>query len=171
MEDLKKYIREIPDWPRPGISFKDITPLLKSRYAFNRAVDLMAHPFLERGVDKVVCIEARGFILGAAVAYKLGAGIVPVRKKGKLPYRSIRASYQLEYGFDELELHEDAIIPGERILIVDDVLATGGTAAAVIELVRKSGGTIIGCSFLIELESLKGREKLSSVEVLSLMSY
>lgn len=171
MDELKKYIRQIPDWPKPGINFKDITPLLKSRYAFNKAVDLMAHPFLEKDIDKVVCIEARGFILGAAIAYKLGAGIVPVRKKGKLPFRSIRASYQLEYGFDELELHEDAILPGEKILIVDDVLATGGTASAVIELVKKSGGIIIGCTFLIELVDLKGREKLLPFEVLSLMSY
>jgi adenine phosphoribosyltransferase len=166
---LKKSIRDIPDFPKKGIIFKDITTLLKDKVRFREAVDAIAAEYKEKKVDFVLSIEARGFIFGAAVAYKLGAGLVPVRKKGKLPFKTHSVTYDLEYGKDTLEIHQDAFKKGDRILIVDDLLATGGTTAAVIDLVEKMGGEIAGLAFVIELLPLKGREKLKGYPVLSLV--
>ncbi|MCH7762032.1 adenine phosphoribosyltransferase [candidate division TA06 bacterium] len=171
MEDLRHLIRDIPDFPKKGILFKDITPLLRDRDAFKKAVDNITKLFSEKKIDLVACVEARGFILGGAIAYKLGAGFVPIRKKGKLPYRTKRITYALEYGEDTLELHEDAIRSGERVLVVDDLLATGGTSAAVLELVKSLGGEVVGTVFLVELTFLKGREKLKGHKVSSLLSF
>ncbi len=171
MEKLKKIIRDIPDFPKKGIIFKDVTTLLRDPVSFQRTVDLLGHRYIDRSIDLVVGVEARGFIVGAALAYKLGAGIILVRKPGKLPYKTHKASYELEYGTDELEIHQDAISKGQRVLIADDLLATGGTVSAVISLIEKLGGTIEECAFLIELDSLKGREKLKPHNVFSLMSF
>ncbi|MBN1824509.1 MAG: adenine phosphoribosyltransferase [Endomicrobiales bacterium] len=168
---LKKAIRDIPDFPKPGIIFKDITTLLAKPDLYKKTVNEIARHYKDKGIQKVLCVESRGFIIGAPVAYKLGAGFVPVRKKGKLPYKTVSASYSLEYGTDTLEMHEDAIQRGEKILIVDDLLATGGTMGAVIELVNKLGGKIEGIAFIIELGFLKGREKLKGHDVLSLIQY
>ena len=170
-EQFRSLIRDIPDFPRKGILFKDITPLLRDGRSFKNAVDETVKFFSNKKIDLVACIEARGFILGSAIAYKLGAGLVPIRKKGKLPYRTRRVSYSLEYGEDALEVHEDAIRPGEKILVVDDLLATGGTSSAVLELVESSGGEVVGIVFLIELASLKGREKLKGHKVHSLIEF
>ena len=167
--DLKKYIRDIPDFPKPGIIFKDITPLLNDGKAFKTAVDNISKPFKGGKIDYIVSVEARGFLFGAAAAYKLGVGVVPVRKKGKLPHRTISVSYDLEYGQDVLCIHEDAIRKGSRVLIVDDLLATGGTTKAVVELIEKLGGKVTGIAFLIELTALKGREKLKGYRVTSLI--
>lgn len=169
MHDLKSYIRDIPGFPKDGIIFKDITTLLKNGPKFREAVDLIASGFKGAPIDAVMCIEARGFIFGAAVAYALGAGLVPVRKKGKLPYKTYSVSYDLEYGADALEVHQDAFAKGARLLIVDDLLATGGTSRAVCDLVEKMGGTVAGLAFLIELTALKGREKLAGRKILSLI--
>ena len=169
MEDLKTYIRDIPGFPKEGIIFKDITTLLKDRTKFREAVDAIAEKFKDEKIDAVVGIEARGFIFGAAVAYKLGAGIVPVRKKGKLPHQTFSVTYDLEYGKDTLEIHQDAFQRGARILIVDDLLATGGTVRAVADLIEKMGGKIAGIGFLIELLPLKGRAKLNNYKVVSLI--
>ena len=169
MHDLKSYIREIPDFPKKGIIFKDITTLLKDGKKFREAVDLFAEEYKDKKIDMVISVEARGFIFGAALAYKLGAGIIPVRKKGKLPSKTLAVSYDLEYGKDTLEVHQDAINKGDNVLIVDDLLATGGTSRAVIDLVEKIGGRIAGLAFLIELLPLKGREKLKGYPVLSLI--
>jgi len=169
MNDLKSCIRDVPDFPKKGIIFKDITTLLKNKEAFKNAVDTIADKFKNEKVDYVLSVEARGFIFGAAVAYKLGAGIVPVRKKGKLPHKTHAVTYNLEYGKDTLEIHQDAFKKGDRILIVDDLLATGGTTRAVAGLVEKMGGKIIGIAFVIELLPLKGREKLKEYTVLSLV--
>ncbi|MDP2939044.1 MAG: adenine phosphoribosyltransferase [Candidatus Omnitrophota bacterium] len=169
--ELKKIIRTIVDFPKPGINFRDITTLLKEKGAFKRAVELLAKNFRKLNIDLVVAVEARGFILGGAVAYRLGAGFVPVRKKGKLPYKTMSASYELEYGTDVLEIHEDAIKPGNRILIVDDLLATGGTLKAVADLVTKFGAEIVGIAYLIELTDLKGREKLKDYNLLSIIKF
>ncbi len=171
MEKLKKIIRDIPDFPKKGILFKDVTTLLRDPVSFQRTVDLLGHRYIDRSIDLVVGVEARGFIVGAALAYKLGAGIILVRKPGKLPYKTHKASYELEYGTDELEIHQDAISKGQRVLIADDLLATGGTVSAVIKLIEKLGGNIEECAFLIELDSLKGREKLKPYNVFSLMSF
>jgi adenine phosphoribosyltransferase len=171
MEKLKKIIRDIPDFPKKGIIFKDVTTLLKDPVSFQRTVDLLGHRYIDKSIDLVVGVEARGFIIGAALAYKLGAGIVLVRKPGKLPYKTHKASYELEYGVDELEIHQDAISKGQRVLIADDLLATGGTVSAVISLIEKLGGTIEECAFLIELGSLKGREKLKPHNVFSLINF
>jgi adenine phosphoribosyltransferase len=171
IESLKKAIRDVPDFPKPGIVFKDITTLLKDPVAFRRALDLFTVLCDARGVSKVVAIESRGFILGSALALRLGAGFVPVRKPGKLPAKSVRASYELEYGTDALEMHEDAIAKGESVLIVDDVIATGGTAAAVAGLVEQVGGRVSALAFLVELGFLKGRERLAGREILSLIRY
>ncbi len=171
MEKLKKIIRDIPDFPKKGIIFKDVTTLLRDPVSFQRTVDLLAHRYIDRSIDLVVGVEARGFIVGAALAYKLGAGIILVRKPGKLPYKTHKASYELEYGTDELEIHQDAISKGQRVLIADDLLATGGTVSAVISLIEKLGGTIEECAFLIELDSLKGREKLKPHNVFSLINF
>jgi adenine phosphoribosyltransferase len=168
---IKKLIRDIPDFPKPGIIFKDITPLLVEGKAFHQAIDLIAAHYQGHKIDQVVCVEARGFILGAPLAYALGAGLVPVRKPGKLPYETIQTTYELEYGTDTLEIHADAIPSGCRVLIADDLLATGGTVAAVVKLVEQLKGKIVGISFLIELEFLKGRDKLKGYDVFSLLQY
>ncbi len=169
MIDLKKYIRDIPGFPKEGIIFKDITTLLKDGKAFARAVDKIAGEYKGAKTDLVLSIEARGFVFGAAVAYKLGVGLVPVRKKGKLPHETHSVTYDLEYGKDTLEIHRDAIKKGDRVLIVDDLLATGGTMQAVASLVEKMGGEIVGIAFVIELVPLKGREKLKGYQVTSLI--
>jgi adenine phosphoribosyltransferase len=168
---LRGAIRDVPDFPKPGIVFKDITTLLRDETLFRRALDLMSVMCGDLAVDKVVAIESRGFILGGALALRLGAGFVPVRKPGKLPWKARRASYQLEYGSDSLEIHEDALKPGERALVVDDVIATGGTACAVRELVASSGATVASFAFLIELGFLDGRAKLAGSEIRSLIRY
>lgn len=168
---LRAAIRDVPDFPKPGIIFKDLTTLLKDPAAYRSAMDLMTETCRPLRPAKVVAIESRGFILGAVVADRLGIGFVPVRKPGKLPYKRRAREYALEYGTDSLEMHEDALAPGERVLIVDDVIATGGTAVATGELVRELGGTVAGYAFLIELAFLGGRERLPGAEVRSLIVY
>src|SRR5262245_11271826 len=168
---LKAAIRDVPDFPKKGIVFKDITTLLKDPVAFRRATDLMVDMCQGRPTDKVVGVESRGFIMGSLMADRLGVGFVPARKPGKLPYRTRRATYALEYGTDCIEIHEDAVEKGERVLVVDDVIATGGTARAVGELAASLGGTVTGFAFLVELTFLNGREKLGGHEVLSLIRY
>lgn len=170
-DELKKSIRDVPDFPKKGILFKDITTLCKDPAMFQRMVDLLGHRYVGKGIDLVVGIEARGFVVGAALAYKIGAGIVLVRKPGKLPHKTHKASYTLEYGKDSLEIHQDAIAKGQRIIVVDDLLATGGTAGAVVNLVEQMGGKIVECAFIIELEELNGRERLKPHPVHSLISY
>lgn len=173
MPNFKSKIREIPDFPKKGVNFKDITPLLEDSRYFKAAINLLAkyshNPTMQ--VDKIAAIDARGFLLASALAYKLGAGIVIVRKKGKLPYKKISCEYDLEYGKETLEIHKDSIKPNERILIVDDVLATGGTALAAAKLVEKLKGKIVGIVFLVELSFLNGREKLKKYKTVSLMKY
>ncbi|MBI5756165.1 MAG: adenine phosphoribosyltransferase [Nitrospirae bacterium] len=169
--DLKTKIREIPDFPKDGILFYDITTLLKDPVAFKRVIDKIGGLYDSDGIQKVVAMESRGFILGAPVAYRLGAGFVPVRKPGKLPSDVYEARYELEYGSDSLAVHQDAIAPGEKVLIVDDLIATGGTVAATVQLVKQLGGIIYGIAFLIELTSLRGRNKLDGYNVISLLSY
>ena len=168
-EDFLPYCRDVLDFPKKGIVFKDITTLIRDAKVFKRAIDALAQPFSSRPVDVVACIDARGFIIGAAVAYKLGSGVVPIRKKGKLPWQVYSKTYDLEYGQDTLEIHQDAFLPGQRVLIVDDVLATGGTAAAVVSMIKEMKGEIIGAAFLMELKELKGREKLKDVPIYSLI--
>ncbi|MCM8792143.1 MAG: adenine phosphoribosyltransferase [Candidatus Omnitrophica bacterium] len=168
---LKKYIRSIPDFPKKGILFRDITTLLKEKKIYKLAVNLLVDKFKNRKIDYVVAMEARGFILGGAVAYCLGAGFVPVRKKGKLPSKTLSITYELEYGTDTLEIHQDAIEPHSRVLILDDLLATGGTAKAVAQLVEKFKAEIIGIAFLIELTELKGIDKLRDYPVFSLIKF
>ena len=160
-EALKSRIRHVPDFPKAGILFYDITTLLRDREGFRLALDSVAAPFMDQRIDLVVGIESRGFILGSAVADRIGAGFVPVRKLGKLPSQTIRASYALEYGTDSLEMHRDAIERGQRVLIVDDLLATGGTASAVVQLVKQLGGDVVALAFLIELAGLNGRAQLA----------
>lgn len=169
--DLKARIRNIPDFPKPGILFRDITTLLKDKKAFKLALDSLVKKYKNKKIDRVVAVEARGFIFGGAVAYKLGAGFVPVRKKGKLPAKTDSVTYDLEYGTDTLEIHHDAIEAGNRVLIVDDLLATGGTVKAVTDLVKQRGGKIAGIAFLIELTDLKGRDKLKDYPLYSLIKY
>ena len=171
MTDLRRFVRDVPDFPTPGILFRDITPLLASPEAFACAVGEMANPFRDVSTQKVVGIEARGFMFGAAIARELGLGFVPARKPGKLPGKTERISYGLEYGSNVLEVHVDAFSPGEPVLIVDDVLATGGTAAAATELVKKLGGQLHGLAFLIELTFLNGRERLSDYDLHALIEY
>ncbi len=168
---LSDLIRDIPDFPRPGVSFKDITPLLADPKAFAGTVDAMTEPFRDRGVDKVIGIEARGFIIASPVALALGAGFVPVRKAGKLPWKVHAETYELEYGRDTLELHVDAIGPGDRVLIVDDVLATGGTAGAVAKMLDHMGAEPVGYSFILELAFLGGRGRIGALETFSLVTY
>jgi adenine phosphoribosyltransferase len=168
---LKEHVRDIPDYPKPGVMFRDITPLLAAPDAFAATVDALAAPFAEEHIDKVLGIEARGFVFASPVAYRHAAGFVPVRKAGKLPWEIEREEYELEYGTDLLEIHQDAVAPGERVLIVDDVIATGGTAAATAKLVERLGGTVIGLTFVIELDFLHGRNKLPGHRVHSLVSY
>jgi adenine phosphoribosyltransferase len=171
MNDLKEMIREVADFPKPGINFYDITTLLKNPTGLKRTLDALKERYKGSQIDTVVGIEARGFFFAPAVAYSLGAGFVPVRKPGKLPYKTRQMEYALEYGTDKLEIHEDAIQPGQRVLIVDDVLATGGTAKAVADLVGQSGGTLAGLSFVIELDFLKGRDRLVGQDIFSLLHY
>jgi len=169
--DLKKHIRDIPDFPKKGILFKDITTLIGDKQAFRSVVDLLVERYRDRSVDKVVAADARGFILGGAVAYCLGAGFVPARKKGKLPHKTIEQSYELEYGTDSLFIHEDAIDEGENVLVLDDLLATGGTARALCDLVNKLKGNVAEVAFMIELSDLKGRDKLKDFTIFSLITY
>jgi adenine phosphoribosyltransferase len=168
---LAEYIRDIPDWPRKGILFRDITPLLASKEAFPAAVEALCGPWREAGVEYVAGVEARGFIFGAAVAARLGAGFIPIRKKGKLPYETERVTYDLEYGTDCVEMHRDAVTHGARVLMVDDLLATGGTMWAACQLVEKLGARVVGVSFLIELTDLHGRDRLASYQVHSVITY
>ena len=171
MDALKSKIRHVPDFPKAGILFYDVTTLLRDPQGLKLALDALTQPFAARGVDLVVGIESRGFILGAAVADRIGAGFVPVRKLGKLPAETIKASYALEYGSDSLEMHRDAIERGQRVLIIDDLLATGGTAAATVTLVETLGGTIVGVGFLIELLALNGRSKLGGRDIHAVLRY
>ncbi|BCR05095.1 adenine phosphoribosyltransferase [Desulfuromonas versatilis] len=171
MEELKNIIRDIPDFPKKGIVFKDITTLLADGRSFHRMVDLIAHRYLGQKIDQVVGVEARGFILGSALAYKLGTGVTLVRKPGKLPYKTRRKTYELEYGTDTLEIHEDAFKPGARVIIADDLLATGGTMAAVLDLVEDLGAEVVECAFMAELEFLEGRKRLPEGKVYSLLQF
>ena len=169
--DLKRHIRDIPDWPKKGILFRDITPLLADPIAFSAAVDALCADFTDAGIEFVAAVEARGFIFGAAVAEKLGVGFVPIRKKGKLPWQTESVSYDLEYGTDTLEVHLDAVESGGKVLMVDDLLATGGTMAAACKLIEKTGGKVEGIVFLVELAGLRGREKIADYKVTSIISY
>jgi adenine phosphoribosyltransferase len=171
MDTLKARIRHVPDFPKAGILFYDITTLLRDPAGFRLAIDSLATPYVDQKIDLVVGIESRGFILGAAVADRLGAGFTPIRKPGKLPAKTVKESFQLEYGSDSLEMHEDAIQAGQRVLVVDDVLATGGTAAAAASLVRRCRGDLHGLAFLIELLALNGRSKLGNESVYTVLQY
>ena len=171
MDNLKNLIREVPDYPKPGILFYDVTTLLKDREGFHSLVDKLCEHYEGKKVDVVVGIEARGFIFAPALAYRLRAGFVPVRKPKKLPSKTVTETYQLEYGTDTLEIHEDAVTRGQHCLICDDLLATGGTAAAATALVRKLGGEVVGAAFAVELNFLRGRSRLPSVDVFSLLKY
>jgi len=171
MLDLKSRIRDIPDFPKKGILFKDITTLLKDELAFEKVVDKLTSFYEDEEIDKVVGIESRGFIFAAPLAYTLGAGFIPVRKPGKLPSDIFEAKYELEYGTDTLTVHQDAITPGQRVLVVDDLLATGGTMAATLDLLKQLGANVVGVAFLIELAELKGRDKLAGYPVISLITY
>jgi len=168
---IKSKIREVPDWPKKGVSFKDITPLLQDKKLFCEMVGLLAKPYSGSKIDKVIGIDARGFILAAAVAYRLRTGLAIVRKKGKLPSKTVSKEYSLEYASNVLEMHQDAILPGERVIIVDDVLATGGTMEATIALVKKLKGKIVGIEFLMELTYLRGRKNLKGQKIVSLIKY
>ncbi len=170
-DSLKQLIREVPDFPKPGILFYDITTLLKDKLGFAKLIDALTERFLNKDIDLVLGIEARGFIFGPALAYRLNAGFIPVRKPKKLPAETVRWTYDLEYGQDTLEMHKDAIKPGQRIIIVDDLLATGGTAKATAELAKSLGGEICGLGFVVELDFLNGRDKLKDYDVVSLLHY
>ncbi|HEX6880648.1 MAG TPA: adenine phosphoribosyltransferase [Terriglobales bacterium] len=170
-DSLKKLIREVPDFPKPGILFYDITTLLKDKFGFALLIDSLTEYYIGKNIDLVIGIEARGFIFGPALAYRLNAGFVPVRKPKKLPAETVKWTYELEYGSDTLEIHKDAIKPGQRIIIVDDLLATGGTARATAELAKSLGGDICGLGFVVELDFLKGRDKLANYDVYSLLHY
>ncbi len=169
--DLRDYIRDVPDFPKPGIMFKDITPLLKAPEAFNAVIEYLSSPFAGEHGLKIAAIESRGFIFGAAVARQLGAGFVPIRKPGKLPWKTHRSEYALEYGTDSLEIHEDAVGPGDRVVVIDDVLATGGTASAAGELVRRLGAEVLAYAIVIELTFLNGRDKLGGTPVTVAIDY
>lgn len=169
--DFKEKIRVIPDFPQPGIRFKDITTLLKDGEAYKAAIDVLAEKVKEKEIDLIVGPEARGFVVGAPLAYALGIGFIPVRKKGKLPSETIEVSYDLEYGKDALAMHKDAIQPGQKVLIADDLLATGGTISATLDLVKQLGGEVVGAAFFIELAYLNGREKLEGLDIISLVRY
>ena len=171
MDDLKKLIREVPDFPKPGILFYDITTLLKDAAAYREAIDRLVEPYRDQRVDLVVGMESRGFIFSAPMAYQLGAGLVPVRKLGKLPAETVSVEYALEYGTNTLEVHKDAILPGQRVLIVDDLLATGGTVNGTVELVKRLEGDVVGLAFLVELLFLKGRERLRGQAIHSVIRY
>lgn len=169
MIELEGYIRDVPDFPKAGIIFKDITPLLGDSAALNECVDRLIEPYRDKGVETVVAVESRGFIFGTVAACRLGAGFVPIRKPGKLPAQTLSATYELEYGTDTIEIHADAIGPGAKVLMIDDLLATGGTMAAACDLVKRLGGDIVGVAFVIELSFLNGREKLSDYDLRSLI--
>ncbi len=169
--DLKQTIRSIPGWPIEGVIFRDITTLMQDKDAYRQACDLMFERYKDLKIDKIVGIDARGFVFGAVLAYKLGIGFVPVRKKGKLPWKTIQETYSLEYGTDTLEVHEDAIEKGEKIVIVDDLIATGGTVGATVKLMEKLGAQIIECAFVVELPDLKGREQIKGYKVFSLTEF
>ncbi|MEN3015303.1 MAG: adenine phosphoribosyltransferase [bacterium] len=171
LDYIRSLVREIPNFPKPGINFKDITPLLRDKKAFQYVVDTISDFYKDRQIDIVVPIEARGYIIGSAIAYKLSAGIVPVRKQGKLPSEKLSAAYQLEYGEEVLEIHTDLIKPGEKVLIVDDLIATGGTAEATKKLVENLGGVVTGFAFIIELSFLNGREKIKDYTFFSILKY
>jgi len=171
MKELKDYIRDIPNFPKEGIIFKDITPQWKDKDAFAQSIDTIVDRYKRQQIDVVVGVEARGFIIGAPVAYKLGVGFVPMRKPGKLPYKTTSVSYELEYGTDTVEMHEDGISTGERVLIVDDLLATGGTARAMCKLVEKAGGKVVELAFIVELTFLHGRDRLKDYTIFSLIQY
>jgi len=169
--DLHAKIRTVPDWPIKGVMFRDITTVLQDAEAYRVANDLFYQRYRNQAIDKIVGIDARGFIFGAVLAYRLGVGFVPVRKKGKLPYKTIRAEYRLEYGRDVVEMHQDAIQKGERVLVVDDLIATGGTVSAAVALVEKLGGVVVECAFLVELPDLKGREKIKGYPIFCLTEF
>jgi adenine phosphoribosyltransferase len=169
--ELSEFIRDIPDFPKPGIIFKDITPLLSQPQAFRAAIERLHHQFRDRGIDVIAAAEARGFIFGAPLALEIGAGFVPIRKPGKLPYATVALEYQLEYGTDKLEVHTDAFGPGHRVLLIDDVLATGGTMRACVDLVQSTGAEVVATAFVIELTFLGGRARLAPGEVFSLMAF
>ncbi len=168
---LKETIRSIPDWPVAGVIFRDITTLMKEPDAFREACDILVERYKGQRIDKIVAIDARGFVFGAVLAYRLGVGFVPVRKKGKLPADTIEESYDLEYGSGMMEIHKDSITEGEKIVIVDDLIATGGTVGAAVKLVKKLGGDIVECSFLVELPELKGREEVTECKVFAIMEF
>jgi len=170
-DDLKARLRVIPGWPKKGVNFIDVTTLLRDSEAFRYVIDMLSEHFVSKEIDCIVGIEARGFMLGAPVAYKLGVGFIPARKRGKLPFKKYSVQYSLEYGTEFVEMHQDGIKKGERIAIVDDLLATGGTAEATIKLVEKMGGKIVGLAFMVELDFLKGREKLAGYDLVSLVHY
>ncbi|MFZ1947534.1 MAG: adenine phosphoribosyltransferase [bacterium] len=170
-KDLRQLVRSIPDFPKKGILFRDITTVLKDGGGFRQAVLALAEKYQGEAIDKVACVEARGFLLGGAVAYHLGCGVVPIRKPGKLPAEKVSRSYDLEYGKDAVEIHKDAIAAGDRVLLVDDLLATGGTARAALELVEELGAKVIGCAFLVELRDLNGRKLLDQYDVFSVIAY
>jgi adenine phosphoribosyltransferase len=163
--DLRSAIRTIPDYPKPGIMFRDITTLLGNPRAFRRCVDELVHPWAGTKIDKVAGMEARGFILGGAVAHQLSTGFIPIRKKGKLPHTKVSIAYSLEYGIDEMEMHEDAVAPGEKVIVVDDLIATGGTAEGAVKLLRKMGATVVAACFVIDLPELGGAQKLRDLDV------
>lgn len=169
--DLKDWIRDVPDFPKEGIIFKDITTLLKEKTAFQEAIDLLTEKYRDRSIDQIVGIESRGFIFGSVLAYRLGTGFIPVRKPRKLPASTERVEYELEYGTDSIEIHSDALHPGQHVLIVDDLLATGGTASATVQLVQKLGAKVEGLAFLIELTFLNGRDKLQGQDIFALIQY
>ncbi len=171
MDDLKKLIREVPDWPKPGILFYDLTTLMKDKKGFGTLIDRLCEHYAKTNVDVVAGVEARGFIFAPALAVRLGAGFVPVRKPKKLPWKTARVTYALEYGSDTLEIHEDAVQPGQKVLVCDDLLATGGTAAATVQLVRQLKGEVVGTCFAVELSFLNGRSKLPGLDVFSLIQY
>jgi len=171
MDDLKKMIREVPDWPKPGILFYDLTTLLKDKKGFGTLIERLCEHYAGKTIDVVAGVEARGFIFAPALAMRLGAGFVPVRKPKKLPWKTTQVTYALEYGSDTLEIHEDAVQPGQKVLVCDDLLATGGTAAATVELVRKLKGEVVGTCFAVELSFLHGRAKLPGLDVFSLIQY
>jgi adenine phosphoribosyltransferase len=169
--DFSQYCRDIPDFPKQGIVFRDITNLLKNGPIFKKAIDEIANHYLDHRIDKILSMEARGFLIGSALAYRLECGLVPVRKKGKLPWKVHRKSYNLEYGDDELEVHQDSVLPKQNVLIVDDVIATGGTVEAVVKLVKEMQGIVLGAAFLVELLDLKGRERIKDIPIFSLIKY
>lgn len=170
-KELKKIIKDVPDFPKKGIIFKDLTPVFQDKKVFKKLIDFLYKKFKNKKIDKIVCVEARGFLIGAPLALKLGVGLVPVRKPGKLPRETYRVEYSLEYGTDALEMHKDAISKGEKILIIDDLLATGGTVGAVAQLVEQAGGKVSDIAFIVELDFLKGREKLSKYKIFSIVHY